>query len=424
MHHPSRTRLRHEQLRGTITSSGFASGDRVVVGRWDRSPIGPTVDVMWARPDGTRLLLAPDARTAEFVTAVYDFDEVRIEPFEVDAGPDHLHLRAGPLRLDLRAGPRVLRLPPRPRWFTRRVEGPVARALLGVRTWGTSPTGVQEWYQARSCRFLRSAAATLDGEDLGAMAPLDPPCRFGFSESPRRPSMVEVRPTLGVPADRPGGATDPIPASGDPRRDAPDVALPPTELSRTERLLALGGIVGVGGFVGAWALRGATRVGYSPVQDAISELAAAGAPGRGWMTAGFIAFGIGVPLYSVALKGALGGAAWLTAAASGLCTLAVAAAPLGDADLAHGIAAGSGYVALVLTPLLAASPLRARGAERAAGWSIAVGAVAAVALSASLLDPWHGFSQRLGLGVVDVWIVVTAWTMWRRGTLDAPRHRA
>ncbi|MFN8052197.1 MAG: hypothetical protein U0Q22_12205 [Acidimicrobiales bacterium] len=190
------------QMVGTIASCGFESGDRFVIGRWETSPVGPTVDVMWARPDGTRVLLAPDEPTATYVTSVYRFDEVRVVPFE-DVGsnsPSELHLTAGPLRIRLNAGWRVLWLPDRPLWFTKWVERPVARALLGVHTWGTSPTGVQEWYQARSCRFVQSAAAELDGRELGGSRPLHPACGFGFSESPRRPSIVEVRPTLLGPA--------------------------------------------------------------------------------------------------------------------------------------------------------------------------------------------------------------------------------
>lgn len=186
-------------MRGTISSSGFASGDRFVVGHWLRSPIGATVDVMWARPDGRRVLLAPDRATAEFVTAVYDFDETRVVPVSLDASARHLHLHAGPVELQLHAGRPVLLLPPRPRWFTRHVEGPVARPLLGVHTFGTSPTGVQEWYQAASCRFLVAATGRIDGIDLGTMGSLRPACGFGFSESPARPSMVAVRPSLRVP---------------------------------------------------------------------------------------------------------------------------------------------------------------------------------------------------------------------------------
>ena len=84
----------------------------------------------------------------------------------------------------------------RPAWFTRYVEGPIARATMGVRTYGTSPTGVREWYRADAYRRLVAATGSVDGRDLGAMAPVDPPARFGFSEPPRRPSWVEVRPLL------------------------------------------------------------------------------------------------------------------------------------------------------------------------------------------------------------------------------------
>jgi hypothetical protein len=194
------------RMAGTISSTGFASGDRFVVGAWERSPIGPTVDVMWARPDGERVLLAPDESTVDFVESVYGFDRAEVVDLHAIASPVAVELRAvglaeGELRLHLRARGPALRLPPRPLWFTRWVERPVARAAMGVLTWGTSPTGVQEWYQARACRFLDTATGSLDGRDLGPMAPLRPACGFGFSESPPWPSIVEVRPTLGVGDD-------------------------------------------------------------------------------------------------------------------------------------------------------------------------------------------------------------------------------
>ncbi len=192
----SLTRVR---MRGTISSSGFASGDRFVVGAWETSPIGRTIDVMWAQPDGTRVLLAPDVATADFVTSVYAFDRVDVVDLRAIATPTELTLRAGELELNLSAGGLGFPLPPRPLWFTKWLERPAAYALMGVRTWGTSPTGVQEWYQARHCRFLRSATARVGGRDLGPRGPLRPACRFGFSESPPWPSIVEVAPTLGVP---------------------------------------------------------------------------------------------------------------------------------------------------------------------------------------------------------------------------------
>lgn len=185
-------------MRGTISACGFESGDRFVVGRWAESPVGPTVDVMWARPSGERVLLAPDDATLAYVTAVYEFDDARVVPF-VDVGsnsPSEVHLEAGPVRLRLNAGWRLLAMTRRPLWVTRWVERPVAAALMGVRTWGVSPTGVQEWYQFRSLRFVHSAAAEIDGVDLGGARPVTPRCGFGFSEAPRRPSIVEVEPSL------------------------------------------------------------------------------------------------------------------------------------------------------------------------------------------------------------------------------------
>jgi len=188
-------------------------------------------------------------------------------------------------------------------------------------------------------------------------------------------------------------------------------------LDTTARRLALGGAVGVTGFVAAWAIRGATREGYSSIDDAISQLAATGAPGRHWMNTGFLAFGIGVPMYAIALRRALPGAAWATATATGLCTLAVSAAPLGSADTAHNLAAGAGYLTLAATPLLAARQFWAQGQRVWAAWSVVAGLGSALALLASISDDYNGLFQRLGLGFTDVWILVSAVTMWRTGRL-------
>ncbi len=129
----------------------------------------------------------------------------------------------------------------------------------------------------------------------------------------------------------------------------------------TRRSAAWGGIIGPAAFIGAWALGGAITSGYSPVEDAISRLAAVHAETRPLMTAGFVIFGVGLPVYACALRDALAGPAWCTAAAAGIATLLVAAAPLDHSatvDTLHGVFAGTGYVALALTPLLAIRPLR------------------------------------------------------------------
>src|SRR3954451_23783514 len=95
------------------------------------------------------------------------------------------------------------------------------------------------------------------------------------------------------------------------------------------RRLVWGGLVGPAAFLSTWIVSGALRHGYSPVEDAISRLAAVGAPRRLIMTAGFVGFGIGVPVYAAALRAAVPGPAWKTAVATGAATLAVAATPLG-----------------------------------------------------------------------------------------------
>jgi hypothetical protein len=189
---------RHHELRGRILGCGFSTGVRVVVGMWDTSPIGPFADVMWAERDGTRVLYAEE-RAERLVSAVYGFDRVVHDRVGATWDRRVLDVRFGDARLTFSVG-RGVPFPPRPRWITRYVEAPIARRLLGVETYGVSPSGVREWYRAR--RFHRIRAVDTHGLALGVMGPVAPRCGFGFSEPPAMPSLTEVRPVLQDPTGR------------------------------------------------------------------------------------------------------------------------------------------------------------------------------------------------------------------------------
>lgn len=194
----------------------------------------------------------------------------------------------------------------------------------------------------------------------------------------------------------------------------------------TTRWSALGGVLGPAAFVGAWLIGGAVASHYSPVDDAISHLAQVGASTRVLTTVGFIAFGIGVTAFAVALRSTLTGWSWATATGAALATLAVAAAPLGrssSGDTVHGIFASGGYVALALTPLLAAGPLRRAGHPAFARASLATGIASGVSLVATTAPGWHGLFQRIGLTVVDIWIITTAVAILRSRLPDRAARR-
>lgn len=205
-------------VEGYISSAGFGRGDRIVVGHWPVSPIGPFGDVMWATPDDERILLAPSDEAAAFITAIYEFDSVRVGPLEVSSDGRTTVVSAAQLRLHLEGG----RLRPvpirRPLALTRFIEGPIAKLLMGVDAYGTSTTGAREWYQTRGWRWVTRAAGSVAGEDLGPPGPFAAPIGVGFSEPPRRPSIVAVRVTIELPAPldatgpaRPPSGSDPSP---------------------------------------------------------------------------------------------------------------------------------------------------------------------------------------------------------------------
>jgi hypothetical membrane protein len=170
----------------------------------------------------------------------------------------------------------------------------------------------------------------------------------------------------------------------------------------------LAGVAGPAAFVTAWVTGGLLKDGYSPVRDTISRLAEQGAATRPLMTAGFVGFGVLMPLYgrelTRRLRSPLTGAAVVV---SGLGTLAVAAFPVTAAggtfgDSAHYLAAGTAYVANVVAPLAAARHLDP-GARRAS-YVVAAG-VAAALVSSLRVEELTGLLQRTGLTLFDVWAV-------------------
>ncbi|WP_214367228.1 hypothetical protein [Pseudonocardia sp. H11422] len=192
---------REGRFDGRIAGLGTAAGLRVVVGHWERSPLGAFTDVMVEQPDGRRVLLAPTREIADFVAGTYRFDEVRLAPlttvvdgacWRVGAGGLELTFRTAgraPLGRLLRLIPRALATAP---WWISAVDVVARTVLPGVRTRGSAGAGRREFYAALDLHRVRSATVRWAGVDQGPLAPVSPPLRFGFGSTPRTPSLVRV----------------------------------------------------------------------------------------------------------------------------------------------------------------------------------------------------------------------------------------
>lgn len=188
---------------------GTASGTRIVVGHWPRSPFGSVSDVMVESPAGERLLLASTAQLAEFVASTYAFDRVAVTPVHVSVVGDAWTVvvegltvcfvagRRGGLGLLLRAVPQPLASSPR--WVSL-LDLPARLLLPGVRTRGSAGNGRREWYGASDLHPIIAVTADRAGQDLGPLAAIEPPVRFGFGSVPRSPALVRVTTTVEVPA--------------------------------------------------------------------------------------------------------------------------------------------------------------------------------------------------------------------------------
>ncbi len=203
-----RTALR-QRFQGRIAGVGSTSGVRVVVGSWSQSPLGSFGDVMVERPDGHRILVAPSASVREVIESTYVFDEVRIEPVDVEERDDSWVVTAPSLDLELRLGRRTAlgllltlvphRLASSTAW-AQAIDPVASRLVRGVHTVGTARVGRREWYGATDLRAVTAISGHLDGRPLGVLAPVEPACRFGFSSTPRSPSVTTVVTTIELDA--------------------------------------------------------------------------------------------------------------------------------------------------------------------------------------------------------------------------------
>ena len=194
---------------GHIAGIGTESGLRAVVGLWQRSPFGSFSDAMVELPSGHRILLAPTAEVAEFIAAVYNFDETRVVDVAAWQGGHQLRVDAGPLRIRAAVGGRtrlgrMVRLVPRPvavhpHWL-RAISPLSARLVPGARTAGTAKGGRQEYYGVTDLHSIDSVRVRWDGGDAGSLTAIRPAVSFGFSSVPPEPSLARVRTTVVQPA--------------------------------------------------------------------------------------------------------------------------------------------------------------------------------------------------------------------------------
>ncbi len=211
-----------DRFSGWIAGLGTASGHRVVVGHWPRSPYGVVTDVMAEDQAGHRTLYAPTPELAAFLSAAYRFDDVQVAPCRARRSGRRWTVQAGPLELSFTTGRRtlvgwLLRAVPaalaRATWWVGLLDLPARWLLPGVHTRGRTRDGRRQWYGAHDLHSVITVDATLSGRDLGTLRAVRPPVSFGFGSVPAQPSLVHLTTTIEA-AHRPDpgtrGGDDPV----------------------------------------------------------------------------------------------------------------------------------------------------------------------------------------------------------------------
>lgn len=197
--------MTRDRFAGQIAGAGSSSGVRLVIGHWPHSPFGCFTDAMVADASGRRTLVAPTDEIAEYVSQTYQFDDIDVAEVRFTATGGTWTFDGGDLTAHLSVGRRTALgwlLRPIPRSVSAApaltaLTDPVARIVLrGVRTRGTAGGDRREYYGPHDVRAIASLSGTWRGQDLGDLAPVDPTPDFGFSSTPRRPSVTDVTTTI------------------------------------------------------------------------------------------------------------------------------------------------------------------------------------------------------------------------------------
>lgn len=187
----------------------FDSGHCFWLFKWDQTPtsLGAYSDVWIITPDGDRLLYADPPEAGLFVEKYHDFDRTngatiiwdRIDDDIVEVHVDSDDDTTLELRAELGSSPATRFLNAistlTPSTLLRTSFGQTMSNLSlarvmdvnGLKIAGTTETQEPYRFEADRIRAVTTAAATLNGDDLGEFAPPDRPIEFGDVKTPDDP---------------------------------------------------------------------------------------------------------------------------------------------------------------------------------------------------------------------------------------------
>lgn len=202
-------------------------------------------------------------------------------------------------------------------------------------------------------------------------------------------------------------------------------------MTRTDRVLMVLTVVGVGAYVATWAVLGAAAEGYDPLRQAISELFDLGAPDWQRFTLAGVLLVTGIALLPVGpvldrLMPGRGRLGPFLAVVAGVGTMSVAFFPCtagcpgvgaSFTDTMHAVLAGGGYIGLVTAPIAFWWRLRGTAWRDLGRAGLVLGGLATLGFLVRNLgvDGLAGLQQRVFNTLADAWYVLAAVVVLRRG---------
>ena len=130
----------------------------------------------------------------EFIPeAMYSFDEVILEEVSTSLNERSIKVNCNTMDLEF-SWNKGFSIPfRRSLLFIQTIELFFAKLIFSTRTYGITKNNRKEWYAIDRVSHIKSATAQINGKNAGSSAPMKEPCKFGFSEAPKKPCSCMVR---------------------------------------------------------------------------------------------------------------------------------------------------------------------------------------------------------------------------------------
>ena len=144
-----------------------------MIGQWNDTPFGSFNDIMWVTPNQKRILVCGDEKIASYISSMYTFEEVAIQPVSIVQHPNGLQIETNSIDISLEWS-KGFKIPfRRSLFFIKNVESWFAKVFFKTKTYGITNNHRKEWYMINHLSKIIQCEGYMNDETLGTLSNID-----------------------------------------------------------------------------------------------------------------------------------------------------------------------------------------------------------------------------------------------------------